>query len=219
MSTLTLSTKTHASAATDDDGYELTENGLRLLNCREFFSDVFDAVPTCWIGGGALRDYFLGRPLDTDVDCFFKDERALNVGIASIDRTHAKLLYDRPQIRGYQLGGLHVQLIKGRYFRSLRHMVDSFDFTVCSVGVSYAGEVEYHSQFFADLWSMTLRANCMSCPTHSLARMVRYMGKGFTPGEGLLTALTRAVAAANLEDPSENRLEFYASGEPRFKSL
>ena len=124
----------------------------------------------------------------------FRATGALHMGIESIDRTYATLLYDHPHIRGYDLGGLHVQLIKGRYFRSLREMVESFDFTVCSIGVSYGGEIEYHNQFFAALWSMTLRANCMSCPTNSLARMVRYMGKGFTPGEGLLTTLTRAVA-------------------------
>ena len=55
-------------------------------------NEMKEANITCWIAGGALRDYFMGVPVTTDYDMFFPDEATYKKAREQLERSENKLL-------------------------------------------------------------------------------------------------------------------------------
>lgn len=115
-----------------------------------------------WIAGGAVRSWLQGKPVQTDVDVYFKDQKQLE---SMHDQLRAKMFYDRirtenaitlspntvSSFTSYVLditnnfqcikdrsltftdkSKVQVQLIK-RYFDSPEDILNSYDFAQCQL--------------------------------------------------------------------------------------
>jgi hypothetical protein len=98
-----------------------------------------------WIAGGAIRRTVCGLSLDSDIDFFFKDEKALSAWEDEAITNGASLLSKNDKNRTYilpteivdgeddknvYLPELKLQAINFRYFETPEVVIDSFDFTI-----------------------------------------------------------------------------------------
>jgi len=183
--------------------------------CAHWFRDVLDAVPTGIVAGGALRDYFQRRPLESDVDVFFKSMEGLEEGIRSIEAADAEKIYDHSHVRGYLLNHRHIQLIKNHFFDGPEETIDRFDFTVCCAAIDYMGRLAIHPNFFEDLAGRRLEIHNLSNPVSTFARVQKYVEKGFKASHNTLFKIAKAMQEVDLENPSENSLKFYQDATSR----
>lgn len=181
--------------------------------CTRFFRDILDAVPSGWIAGGALRDFFSRTKCTSDIDVFFQSMDDLEDGMKSIEQTDATQIYDKENIVGYLFHGRHVQFVKRRFFNSLAHAISSFDFTVCSAGIDHNGLVLVHKDFFEDLAARRLVIHSMSSPIGTYARLGKYTRKGFKADNA--TLLQIADAMRNIPREELDELKWYSTGRPR----
>ncbi len=187
-----------------------------MSECYGWFRETLQALPTGWIAGGSLRDYFQRKPCNSDVDVFFRNPDDLAEGIWTIERTNSTRIYDKPNIRGYMFKGQHIQLIKNRFFDGPEETIAEFDFTVCCAAIDQSGLVYVHEDFFEDLAANRLSINQLDYPLGTLARLPRYIGKGFQPCKGTLLKLAKAMQSVDFANPVENELQFYSHGGQRF---
>lgn len=186
------------------------------MECYGWFQDLLEAVQPGWIAGGALRDYFQRKPLSTDVDVFFRSKTDCEQAIDNLDAKGVQKIYSNDRLEGYLIRGLHIQLVKQRFFPTPADTVDNFDFTVCCAAVSHDGEVVIHEDFFEDLAANRLAIHNMSYPLGTFSRMPRYIAKGFMPCSGTLHKIAKAIQTIDLNDQEKNKLQFYSTGERRF---
>ena len=185
--------------------------------CKEWFKDVLEAIPSGWIAGGCVRDYFARMETDSDIDVFFPSAEALADGIRGIEQANnAKRIYDREHVVGYLLNRRHVQLIKQHFFPSAQDTIAQFDFTVCCATLTPSGDIFHHEHFFEDLAGRRLAINALPFPLSTLERIQKYAAKGFHACNGTLTELARAIQQLDMANPSQNQLQFYPNGSVRF---
>lgn len=184
--------------------------------CVEWFRDVLDVVPTGWIAGGSVRDYFARVQSASDIDVFFPSVDAFNVSLATISRSNARQIYDHDHVVGFILNRRHVQLIKKHFFPTPEETISNFDFTVCCVAVTPGGDVVHHEHFFEDLSGRRLAINALPFPLSTLERLQRYVSKGYLACNGTLMQLAEAIKQIDLNDPSASSLRYYPDGTPRF---
>lgn len=187
-----------------------------MMECYGWFQDILEAVQPGWIAGGALRDYFQRKPLTSDVDVFFRSEADVEQAISSLDASGAQKIYSQERLEGYLIRGLHIQLVKRRFFPTPADTIDGFDFTVCCGAVSHDGEVVIHEDFFEDLAAQRLAIHNLNYPLGTLARLARYIEKGFKPCNGTLLRIAKSIQTINIEDGTKNQLQFYSNGKQRF---
>lgn len=195
----------------------LTQPTVRTMDeCHGWFKDILDAVQPGWIAGGALRDYFSRKPNTSDVDVFFPSTAARLYAMQSLEAAGARKVYSNENLEGYHFKGYHVQLVKHYQFASIEETVDDFDFTVCCAAIGHDGRVVIHEDFFEDLAARRLAVHNLNYPLGTLARIPRYVEKGFKPCSGTLLKLAKAIQRVDLDNPNKNQLQFYSTGEHRF---
>ena len=163
-----------------------------------------------------MRDYFQQKPCTSDIDVFFASPEDLAEGIRSLEETDARLIYSRKNVQGYIFKRRKIELIKNRFFPGPEETIDEFDFTVCCAAINHWGRVVVHPNFFEDLAANRLVIHQLDYPLGTLARLPRYVEKGFKPCNGTLLRLAKAIQSIDFDDPEQNKLEFYSSGKQRF---
>ena len=154
-----------------------------------------------WIAGGAALRWYQGQSVsDNDIDVFCASaEQAQKVidYIKSYGRYSTKFESENATTLSYhdKAGNKYwtLQIIKRRYFTSLKDVIDNFDITVCQIGT--AGNDWLLADHTArDIRERNLRMRLPLQPD-AAKRLTKYWTYGYRPVDGLLDAVrTNPVA-------------------------
>jgi len=147
----------------------------------------------CWVAGGAVRDYFLGLPVTSDIDLFFPDERNYNLAVSYFDEAGAKTIWESDNGMKVELDGKTFDLVK-KFFLSPQATIEAFDFTVSMFAVDLK-TVYTAPTSFIDLAKKQLMVNKITFPASSMSRAFKYHRKGFWICQGEQRKLIEAVQA------------------------
>ena len=148
-----------------------------------------------WIAGGAALRWFQDQAVgENDIDVFCaSEEQAQRVidDIKSYGRYSTKWESDNAVTLTYYTIGAGkewtIQIIKRRYFMSLKDVIDNFDITVCQIGT--AGNDWLLGQYTArDIRERNLRMKLPLQPD-AVKRLTKYWTYGYRPVEGLLESV------------------------------
>ena len=154
-----------------------------------------------WIAGGACLRWYQGQPVsENDIDVFCASaEQAQQVidEVKSYGRYSTKFESENATTLSYhdKEGKKYwtIQVIKRRYFTSLKDVIDNFDITVCQIGT--AGNDWLLADHTArDIRERNLRMQIPLQPD-AAKRLTKYWTYGYRPVDGLLEAVkTNPVA-------------------------
>lgn len=145
----------------------------------EYTTDVVE----CFVAGGAVRDYFLGKT-PNDIDIFFPSKLEMHEFSERISEKHG--LDSKKLLVAENANVIKVKLKKEEkkidlvklYHPSAQHAIKSFDFTVCAVAVT-PNYITYHENFFLDLATKRLSLNTTPTALNILYRLQKYIKKGY----------------------------------------
>lgn len=145
----------------------------------------------CWLAGGALRDYFMGKPVKTDYDIFFPNETEYEKAKKYFEYKDCEIYWESENGRKIKYDGRTYDLVK-KYFADPQATINEFDFTVSMLAVD--SERVYHGETtFIDLSKRQLMINKITYPASTLSRAFRYYKKGFTMCLGEMKKLFEAI--------------------------
>lgn len=154
-----------------------------------------------WIAGGAALRWYQNQSVgENDIDVFCASaEQAQSVidHIKSYGRYSTKFESENATTLSYYSKGSKknwtLQIIKRRYFTSLKDVIDNFDITVCQIGT--AGNEWVMGDYTArDIREHNLRMQVPLQPD-AAKRLSKYWTYGYRPVDGLLEAVrTNPVA-------------------------
>lgn len=141
-----------------------------------------------WIAGGSVMKTFMGQPLDTDIDVFFKDAPQYehhvkimdNNAIVSKETTFSKT-YDFIIEHNGVVSRRTIQLINFVYRNKASEIIDTFDLSVCQI--AFDGErIVVVDGVLDDIKNkrVKLHVDNLTQPGSTLKRIVKYAGRGFT---------------------------------------
>jgi hypothetical protein len=148
-----------------------------------------------WIAGGACLRWYQCQPVgDNDIDVFCASaEQAKKVidYIKSYGRWSNKFESENATTLGYwdkdNKKTWTIQIIKRRYFTSLKDVIDNFDITVCKIGTA-GNDWMLGDHTARDIRERNLRMQLPLQPD-AAKRLVKYWTYGYRPVDGLLDAV------------------------------
>jgi hypothetical protein len=179
--------------------------------CAAYFRQAADVkkleIPgeSFWVAGGAVRQWMETRavPKTSDVDVWtdskehamFFVQRANVLGWHCLAETEKAITYRNGR-------GRIIQLIVAHTFPGIAETLEAFDFTICQFGVSLderapiamAGDTA-----FQDLAMRRLVVANLEFPESSLARAMKYAGRGFRICGGELGKLVEGLEPVLVE--------------------
>lgn len=183
--------------------------------CVEYFKErFFDKLPssTFWIAGGAVRDWWLHRKPQSDIDLWFPCAEQVVTAKAEAEIAGWTLTKETAASVNYRTDkGAWVQFVQKHHFATLLQTLEQFDFTVCCAGLDRAGTLLVHKDFFVDLAMRRLAFNSIPFPTSSFKRSAKYAEKGFKfcPKEQqrLLEAMQAELLVDTVEEAEARYME------------
>lgn len=181
-------------------------NMIQITNCIEKFTtlilgELSKNGITCWVAGGAVRDYFMGKPVKTDIDIFFPDESNWALCKEYFIKNGGEVKWESDNGMKVKLNGKTFDLIK-KYFVSPVATIEAFDFTVSMFAVD-VNNVYYQLQSFIDLSKRQLMINKITYPASTLSRAFRYYQKGFAMCSGEMKKIHDAIQSSEPVAPQE----------------
>ncbi len=148
-----------------------------------------------WIAGGACLRWYQGQPVgENDIDVFCSSaEQAQGIidEIKSYGRYTTKYESDNATTLSYYSKESNktwtLQVIKRRYFTSLKDVIDNFDISVCQIGTS-GNDWLLGPNTARDIRERNLRMN-MPLQPDAVKRLTKYWTYGYRPVDGLLDAV------------------------------
>lgn len=199
----------------------------QLSNCINYFNKLIlnelKDVCNCWIGGGAVRDYFSVGYITKDIDLYFPNEEEYEKCRIYFSNKWSKELFDNQNVKKIVYNKRNIDLIK-HYFAGPSEAIQEFDFTVCCVAVD-RDNVYTHPTFFMDLAKRALVINKLPYPLATMWRMQKYIQKGYRICSGGMKDIAMAISKLELhkDDDQPNiaiiETEFYPDGTPKFVSF
>lgn len=166
------------------------ENAVKRYNSL-ILGELKDNGITCWIAGGALRDYFAGVKVNTDYDLFFPNETEYKKCADYFKSKDCKIKWESDNGMKIVYNGKTYDLVK-KFFADPKETIDAFDFTVSMFAVD--SENIYHGDTtFIDLAKRQLMINKITYPASTMSRAFRYYKKGFTMCAGEMKKLCEAI--------------------------
>jgi hypothetical protein len=154
-------------------------------------NELKEANITCWIAGGALRDYFAGVKVQTDYDLFFPNEIEYEKAKVYFKAKECTIKWESDNGMKVVHNGKTFDLVK-KYFPSPKETIEAFDFTVSMFAVDTAN-VYYGETTFIDLAKRQLMINKITYPASTMSRAFRYYKKCFTMCLGEMKKLVEAI--------------------------
>lgn len=186
------------------------DNAVERYN-KIILSELKEAGITCWIAGGAIRDYFMGVPIKTDHDLFFPSQAEFDKCSVFFKAKDAEIKWESDNGMKVKYNGRVFDLVK-HYSESPQDCINGFDFTVSMFAVD--AEKVYHGETsFIDLAKRQLMLNKLTYPASTMSRAFRYYKKGFSMCIGEMAKLVRAIQDMPKED-EENTDSTDGSNEP-----
>jgi tRNA nucleotidyltransferase/poly(A) polymerase len=185
---------------------------IQLENAVKHFSDKIltelkEAGVTCWIGGGAIRDYFMAVPINTDYDIFFPSPAEKDKALMYLLKKGGKVLFENTNATKVLHKKRTIDIIN-HYFDSPQASIEAFDFTVSMFAVDT--EKVYHGETsFMDLAKRQLMINKITYPPSTLYRAFKYYKKGFSMCKGEMEKIVLSLQGEKKEkeedDPVSSR--------------
>lgn len=155
---------------------------IQFTNCiNRYKSLILDELHSaniiCWIAGGSIRDYFMGKPIKTDHDLFFPDERNYELAAVYFKAKNAEVIWESDNGMKVVYEGKKFDLVKF-FFKTPQETIENFDFTVSMFAVDI-NQVYHGETSFMDLAKKQLMLNKIPYPASTLSRAFRYYNKGF----------------------------------------
>lgn len=170
--------------------------------CHTYFTErVFKYLPNhvvCWVAGGAIANFFTTKSAHSDIDVWFPSDAQWQAAVDHIKRTYPstwKVIKETPAAITYVVEGqAHpVQFVRRFFYASPKETINAFDFTVCMGACTRGGLVVVHDDFFLDLAAKRLVTHNLQFTYGTLARLQKYIKKGYTICNGGLLNLHRAI--------------------------
>jgi len=152
-----------------------------------------------WIAGGAPLRWWQGKPVgESDIDIFCRDAVQADEVITRIKNTgRSQTRYESENAttisywpktnNGAFSKRWTLQIIKRRYFKSLKEVIEGFDITVCEIGTC-GNEWELGETTARDIRAKVLNFN-EPLQQDALKRLVKYWVYGYTPLPGTIEAI------------------------------
>lgn len=148
-----------------------------------------------WIAGGACLRWYQGQPVgESDIDIFCSSaEQAQSIidEIKGYGRYSTKYESDNATTLSYYSKDSNktwtLQVIKRRYFTSLKDVIDNFDISVCQIGTA-GNDWLLGKNTARDIRERNLRMNVPLQPD-AVKRLTKYWTYGYRPVDGLLDAV------------------------------
>lgn len=163
-----------------------------------------------WIAGGACLRWYQNQPVsESDIDIFCANEEQVKRVIEDIksygryttkyesDNATTLTYYSKENNKEWTL-----QVIKRRYFRSLKEVIDNFDISVCQIGTG-GNEWLLGKDTARDIREKNLRMN-MPLQPDAAKRLVKYWTYGYRPVDGLLDAVRSNPIAKKIFQSNED---------------
>lgn len=188
---------------------------IQFDNAIKRYSDLIlkelkEAGITCWLAGGALRDYFMGVKIMTDYDLFFPDSESYEKCKKHFQSKGGEVKWESENGMKVVYGGKSFDLVK-KYFTDPQATIDAFDFTVSMFAVD--SERIYHGETtFIDLAKRQLMINKITYPASTLSRAFRYYKKGFAMCRGEMKKIVEAIQDMPKEEQPEQDNDNEGSG-------
>jgi len=161
-------------------------------------NEMKEANITCWLAGGALRDYFIGMPVTTDYDMFFPNEIEYEKARTYFKAKDCEIKWESDNGCKIKYNERTYDLVK-KFFADPQTTIEAFDFTVSMFAVDQ--EKIYHGETtFIDLAKRQLMINKITYPASSLSRAFRYYTKGFRMCQGEMKKLFEAIQGTPKEE-------------------
>lgn len=163
-----------------------------------------------WIAGGACLRWYQGQPVgESDIDIFCANEEQANRVIEEIksygrytikfESENAVTLsyYSKDNLKTWTL-----QVIRRRYFNSLKEVIDNFDISVCQIGTG-GNEWQLGKHTARDIRERNLRMN-MPLQPDAAKRLAKYWTYGYRPVDGLLDSVKSNPVAKQMFQSTED---------------
>lgn len=158
-------------------------------------------IPGAFAAGGAVTSVFTGKDIN-DMDVYFKSREAFEyqVGMAyengwwCVSATKRAVTFS-------DNGGAPIQFMHFDFFPTAQAIFDAFDFTAVMGAFDYdTREFHFHDDFLKHNSQRFLRFNPGTrYPLASVARVLKYQGRGYTIGKGDIMKAALAVRGVRLE--------------------
>jgi len=171
----------------------------------------------CWIAGGAIRNWYLGKPNKSDIDFFFAHEAAFELFKSENSMSGVRPIQSSKNAETFKVNGKLIQLIRVADYANVEALLDSFDFTVCQF--AYDGEKVYSTvEAITCVHRGHLMVNKIQAgyELDSLRRAFKYAKKGFEPCWGCLKEIADSFRDLSA-DALQQQLEISPSGGKRVK--
>jgi hypothetical protein len=185
--------------------YDLLQFAERYgLTDHAFFeiSKYFGESDEYWIAGGAVRALLLDQPITTVVDFFFNSQEAYEAFVAmfstndnhNVATTEHHHTFKKEVVEGKWY---RIQAIKIGYYDTVEECLDSFDFTICQLGIRQ-GQLYVGQYTMWDLARKRLALHKLTYGAATVRRLLEYTKQGFTACSGCIASILKVVE----ENPS-----------------
>lgn len=154
-------------------------------------SELKESGITCWIAGGALRDYFMGIHVMTDYDIFFPSEIEYEKAKTFFKAKNAEIKWESDNGMKVVYNSKTYDLVK-KFFATPTDTINAFDFTVSMFAVD-TERLYYGESTFIDLAKRQLMINKITYPASTMSRAFRYYKKGFVMCVGEMKKMVEAI--------------------------
>lgn len=175
-------------------------------------TELKEAGITCWLAGGALRDYFMGVTIKSDYDIFFPDEENYNKCMAFFKSKEVVIKWESEHGMKVTYNKRTFDLVK-HWFKGPQECIDAFDFTVSMFAVD-TQRVYHGESSFIDLAKRQLMLNKIPFPASTMSRAFRYYKKGFYMCQGEMKKLIDAIQNMPKPVPVRNEDQEGESAKP-----
>lgn len=168
------------------------------MNDQEPINIILPGPEGPWIAGGACLRWYQGQPVgESDIDIFCRDQQQAEQvieNIKSYGRFHTKYDSENALTLEYYTKSNNMpaqrwtlQVIKRRYFKSLKEVIENFDISVCQVGTD-GNQWLLGNDTARDIRERNLRMIAPLQPD-AAKRLAKYWTYGYRPVDGLVTAI------------------------------
>ena len=194
-------------------------------NAIEYFGNIIlkklaEAKVKCWVAGGSVRDYWMGRPGRGDIDIFFPSNSDFEAARDFLlKHPESKTIWESDNGMKILYDGRKFDLVK-KFFSTPEETIQAFDFTVSMFAIDDKTVYQAKTSFI-DLSRRQLMINKITYPASTMSRVLRHYQKGFRICNQELKKIIEAIQdmpkiADNNQQPSgdpENQTsgdEFFA---------
>lgn len=155
---------------------------LPILQIQNHFNNIIlnDLKPicNCWIAGGSVLNYAIGKNLVSDYDLFFPNAMEHFKCLKHFMSKGGEIVYESEKGVKIKYKDNIYDLVKV-YFNSVDELLDDFDITACKIAVSYEG-VHLKDEVKSDIIHRELHIVNYKNPYVLFKRIIKYMSKGFS---------------------------------------